>query len=239
MRNLSIAMLTGMLAACSTGQKLVGGPALQVQSESSMPVPTGADIAPEPRTFVIGPRDYIRVSVAGLPDFSLDRVQIDNSGNVSIPVAGTVHANGRTPAELSQEITSRLQVGHVRNPQVAVNLVETQSQLVTVDGEVTTPGQYPVLGRMTLSRAVATAQGVTENANTNYVVIFRTVADKRYAALYNLKSIRAGLAEDPAIYPNDEILVGESRARRVFRDILAASPLLVTPLVVLLQSGLN
>ena len=233
MRSLLLLAMLPLVAGCSSNH-LTSSAHLTVV-EGALPAPSTSDIAPAPRLFVLAPRDFISVSVFGLPNLSLERIQVDNSGNIAVPLAGTVLANGKTPDALSREIEQRLQAAHVRNPHVAINILETQSQLVTVDGEVRTPGQYPVLGRMTLSEAVASAQGATQYAATDYVVIFRTIENRRYAALYNLETIRNGLADDPEVYSGDNILVGESRARRIFADVLAASPLLVTPIIALIQ----
>jgi polysaccharide export outer membrane protein len=233
MRLVFLLAVLPLAAACSSNH-LTSSANLRVAT-GVLPPPTLADIAPTPRTFVLAPRDVVAINVFGLTDLSLDRIQIDNSGNIAMPLAGTFLANGKTPDALSREIEQRLRIAHVRNPKVAINILETQSQLVTVDGEVTTPGQYPVLGNMTLSKAVASAQGATQFANTRYVVIYRTVETKRYAALYDLSAIRSGEADDPEIYSGDSILVGESRVRRIFSDVLAASPLLVAPIITLIQ----
>jgi polysaccharide export outer membrane protein len=115
-----------------------------------------------------------------------------------------------------------------------VNIVTAASQVITVDGSVTTPGIYPLLGRMSLMRAIARASGTTEFARENYVVVFRNVESKRYAALYDLRAIRQGMYEDPEIFSNDVIYVGDDQARRVFRDLVAAAPLISTPLIYLI-----
>ncbi|HEX8412628.1 MAG TPA: polysaccharide export protein, partial [Sphingomicrobium sp.] len=83
--------------------------------------------------------------------------------------------------------------------------------------------------------ALARAQGVTEFARTNYVVVFRTVGGQQYAALYDLRAIRGGAYVDPEIYANDVVLVNESRGRRVFQSLVATSPLLSAPLIALLN----
>jgi polysaccharide export outer membrane protein len=106
--------------------------------------------------------------------------------------------------------------------------------VVTVDGQVNEPGLYPVVGRMTLMRAVATAKGVSEFAKMDDVVVFRTVNGQKMAALYNLKAIRRGNYDDPEIYANDIVVVSESSARRLFKDALQVLPAIATPLVVLL-----
>jgi polysaccharide biosynthesis/export protein len=134
-------------------------------------------------------------------------------------------------------LARRLAGNYVRDPQVTVNLEETVSQVVTVDGQVTRPGLYPVIGRMTLMRAVANAGGTAEFARLDDVVVFRTVAGQRYAALYNLRAIRRGVYADPEIFANDIVVVGDSQARRIFRDILQAAPLITTPIIALVQNG--
>jgi len=230
---LSAALL--LVAGCGGSNALTSSPYLTV-SEDTLPAPTLADVAPAPRQYVLAPRDYIAVTVFGLPEMSLERIQVDNSGNIAVPLAGTFFVNGKRPEEVSREIESQLRREFVRDPRVAINVLETESQLVTVDGEVGLPGQYPVLGRMTLTDAVSSAQGASQFAALDYVVVFRTVEQQRYAALYDLRAIRSGLAEDPEIYSGDSILVGESRARRIFSDVLAASPLLVAPIITLLQN---
>jgi polysaccharide export outer membrane protein len=118
---------------------------------------------------------------------------------------------------------------------VTVNLKETTSHVFTIDGQVTQPGSYPVVGTMTLMRAVAAAKGVGDYAKLEDVVVFRTVGGKPLAALYNLAAIRRGLYADPPIYPNDVIIVGDSKARRLFQQLLQIGPLLTTPLILALE----
>jgi polysaccharide export outer membrane protein len=91
-----------------------------------------------------------------------------------------------------------------------------------------------VLGNMSLMRAVAGAKGASEYARLDDVVVFRTVGGKQMAALYNLSAIRRGLYPDPQIYPNDIVIVGDSKARRMFQRFIEAAPTLATPLVLAL-----
>ncbi|MCR5871114.1 SLBB domain-containing protein [Sphingomonas sp. J344] len=107
--------------------------------------------------------------------------------------------------------------------------------MVTVDGEVRRPGNYPLVGRATLLRAVARAEGTNEFADAKRVVIFRTVGQQRMAALYDLRAIRIGAYQDPEVYPNDVIVVGESASRRLLPVIVQGASVLLTPLVYLLR----
>lgn len=55
------------------------------------------------------------------------------------------------------------------------------------------------------------------------------------AALYDVRAIRQGAYEDPPVYPQDLIFVGESQARRLFPQIVQGASLLLTPLITILR----
>jgi polysaccharide export outer membrane protein len=85
-------------------------------------------------------------------------------------------------------------------------------------------------------RAVSTAKGTAEFAKLSDVVVFRTVDGRKMAALYDLKAIQRGAYSDPEIFANDVIVVGDSPGRRLFRDILQATPLLTAPIIAYLNN---
>lgn len=221
------------LAGCGAPRPLVSTADLTVASTRSLPVPGRADMTTLDRPYLIGPFDKLDIKTFGVEDLSV-KVQADASGRISMPLVGVLEAAGQTPLELSQTIAQQLR-RYLKDPQVAVNLEETVSQVITVDGEVKKPGLYPVVGRMTLVRAVATAEGTTELADVHDVVLFRTVGGKRYAALYDLADIRRGTYPDPEVFPNDVVTVGSSASRRLLRDALLITPALATPLIYLLR----
>jgi polysaccharide export outer membrane protein len=221
-----------MLAACSN-PKVGTNPQLQLRQGTDLPAPTRADVVAAERPYLVGPFDKLKIDVFGVDGLQNKEYQIDASGRLSFPFAGTIAVGGLTPQEISEEVAKRLRGRIVRDPQVTVNLIETVSQLVTVDGEVRKPGRYPAIGEMTLLRTIAVAEGTTDVARLDSVLIFRQVAGQKYVGAYNLKAIRLGNYPDPAVYANDVVVVGDSATRKLFRDL---SPLLVSPLVVLLQS---
>jgi polysaccharide export outer membrane protein len=225
-----------LLAACASTPPLVSSEHLTVSESGVLPPPGQRDLGGGGRISVLGPFDRLSVEVYGIPELTRT-VQADAAGRISLPLAGDLVVAGMTPQEVSAEVTQRLVAGHVRNPQVSVNLVESVSQVITVEGEVEEPGLYPVVGRMTLMRAVARAKGTTEFARLSHVVLFRTIEGQRMAALYDLRAIRAGAYADPEVFANDIVMVGESQARRLFRDAIQGSTLLTTPIIALLQNN--
>ena len=232
-----VSVLALLLTACAGRTALGGDPGIQVVAGTSLPMPDRSDLVGQNRPYLIGPFDKLSIDVFGIEALSGKEVQTDASGRISFPLAGVIEAAGRTPAEVETILKDRLRGAFVRDPQVTVNLKETVSQVITVDGQVKEPGLYPVIGRMTLMRAVATAKGTDEFAKLDDVVVFRTVKGQSLAALYNLKAVRSGAYPDPEVFANDVVVVGDSKARRIFKDLLAVTPGLLTPLIILLRGN--
>ena len=234
---LSLALAGTALTACGSRPPLGGASGLQVVAASELPPPRAGEQNYGARPYLVGPFDKLKIDVFGVEDLSEREVQIDASGRASFPLVGSFEAAGKTPRQIEEELEAALSGRYIRDPQVTVNLEETVSQVVTMDGQVREPGLYPVMGRMTLMQGVATASGLTEFAKVDDVVIFREAEGQRFAALYNLGAIRRGIYADPEIHAGDIVVVGESNSRRLFRDILAASPLLTAPIIALLQNN--
>lgn len=228
-----------ILAACVKDPPPVASvPNSPVTALSALPEPEAGDVVRSTRLAFVGPFTELRVEVFGVPEMQRD-IMTDGEGNFSFPLVGTVAAAGKVPDAIAAEIRSKLLGRYVRDPQVTVNFKSSnnplalQSMSVTVDGQVNRAGSYPVVGRVTLMRAVALAGGVTEFAKLEDVVVFRGVGNKQYVGIYNLEAIRRGNYTDPEIFPNDVVIVGDSPQRRMFRDILQTVPALLSPVILL------
>ena len=221
-----------VLAACAGTPKVGGAANLAVVNATELPLPERSDITASTRPYYVGPFDKLSIDVYGIAELAKREVQVDSEGRLSFPLAGVIDVAGLTPGEIGNLLVQRLRAAHVRDPQVTVNLTEMVSQRLTIEGEVKKPGIYPITGSMTLLRAIAMSEGTTEFSKLNDVVIFRAVGGKNYAALYNLDAIRHGSYADPDVYPGDIVMVGESRGRRLFKDLLQVVPLLTSPLII-------
>lgn len=220
--------------SCLAMLALLGGCARQPTLDSSSTAVTVSQTLGAPDASVtgmdftnyrIGPLDTIAVEVFGAPELTREGA-VDQAGNFSMPLVGSVKAGGSTPSELSTKIAEMLRGRYLKKPQVSVNVKAARSQTFTVDGAVRAPGVYPIIGRMTLQQAVATARGADDLANLNKIVVFRTVNNQKMAAMFNLKDIRAGRYADPQVYGSDIIVVGESASRRFLKDVQTSFPML-------------
>lgn len=236
MRTICTAFLVVLaLSGCARRELLTSTDRLTVvQDTATLPAPTRQDLTAGDRPALIGPLDTIQVDVFNVPDLSRE-MQVDASGRIAMPLVGTVDARGITAQELAATVETALRGRYVRNPEVTVNIKSSVSQVLTIDGQVVEPGLYPVTNQMTLLRAIASAKGLSEFARHEDVVVLRTVEGRKMAGLYNIDAIRRGAYDDPAIYANDVIVVGDSPQRRLFRDFVSVAPLLAAPLVAFLQ----
>lgn len=229
------ALLAGCAKSAPPVASVAGSP---VTALTDLPRPEAGDVVRSTRSAYVGPFSELRVEVFGVPDMQRD-IMADGEGNFAFPLVGTIAAAGKTPAEISSEIRDKLAGRYLRDPQVTVNFkssanpLSVQSLSVTVDGQVNRAGAYPVVGRVTLMRAVALAGGTNEFAKLEDVVVFRDVGAQKYVGIYNLEAIRRGNYPDPEIFANDVVVVGDSPARRRFKDVLAVVPALLSPLILL------
>lgn len=120
--------------------------------------------------YTLGAGDRVRITVYGHDDLSGEFV-LDGNGNVALPLIRDVAASGRTPRELEQAITDRLQPEYLRNPLVSVEVVTPRPFYIL--GEVGSPGGYPYSPGITVVKAAALAGGFTYRANTKKVRITR------------------------------------------------------------------
>ena len=208
-----------LLAACQPKPDLPSGPA----AYSNFPAVTPGISTP---TYVIGPMDVVAVTVFQEPDLSASDLQVDTSGNIVLPLVGQVQAAGLTSVQLAQQLDRQLVGRYLTRPQVTVVVQSSASQRVTVEGTVVEPGVYDIKGRTTLLDALAFAKGPTRVANLSQVVVFREINGRTEGAMFDVKKINRGEAEDPEILGSDTVIVGLSYVKGAWRDFLTAAPII-------------
>ena len=170
---LTALMLCLDIAACASS----GGTPLEATNTATsvtMVTPARSDrpIA-VPGDYLIGPQDLLKVEVFGVPDLNRS-VRVSASGQIALPLIGTVRADGLTGEQLAADLAARLAKDYLQNPQVTIFIEEFTSQRVAVTGAVKSPNVFPVKGRTTLLQVVAAAGGPTSVADLNSVRILRT-----------------------------------------------------------------
>src|SRR6516225_2469520 len=108
------------------------------------------------------PGDKIRITVYGEDKLSGD-YQLDQSGQISLPLAGTITAEGLTQSEFEQALTKKFRSQYLKNPKVTVTIATLQPFYMM--GEVEKPGEYAYRNNLNVLTALAVAGGPTYRAS--------------------------------------------------------------------------
>src|SRR5258706_13849675 len=110
---------------------------------------------------VLGAADVIRVTVFQNPELSVE-TRISEQGVISYPLLGNVALAGMTVSQGEQKIAKALRDGgFVLKPQVSILLLQIRSNLVSILGQISKPGRYPIESTSSkVSEVIAAAGGV-------------------------------------------------------------------------------
>jgi len=169
----------------------------------------------------IQPGDTLQIEV--LEDESLNRqVLVLPDGSISLPLAGTLRAAGRTVPALARTITDAIAPNFAAEPTVSVavaSIPEREDEGDTIDvyllGEINEPGRREVPPGTTFLQALAEAGGFTNFAAEKRLQLRRrdpsTGREYVYPIDYRALSRGAAITGNPMLVDGDVILVPERR----------------------------
>jgi len=156
--------------------------------------------------YKIGPEDLLDISVWKNPELSRT-VPVRPDGKVSLPLVNDIQAAGLTPTELRQQLIARL-AEFIPAPEVAVIVREVHSMKVAVVGSVKTPGRYELKSAATVLEMIALAQGFTDFAARDRVVVLRQENGETTRIPFNYRKVAAGDEQaNLVVQPGDIIVV--------------------------------
>lgn len=195
---------------------------------------SGDSTSQAPSTYVLGPGDQIGIQLTPEGEEINGKLwRIDETGDLNVPIAGTVHAAGLTTRDLAKALTERFQV-YFRGPQVIVFVSEMRSQPVSIMGAVNSPGVHQLQGHKTLIEVLALAGGlrpdagyrvkITRHSEWGAIPLKGANSDKDgnfSVAEVALKGLMeaADPAENIAVMPNDVITVPVAEMIYVIGDV--------------------
>jgi polysaccharide export outer membrane protein len=178
-------------------------PKRQNAGTAPMPKPAVTD-GPDGKPYVIGPLDvlYIRVwnnsNLTGMVDVRTD-------GMISLALVGEVKADGLTVPQLTELLNNRFSE-YMLNPEVNVQVTKVNSKKYLIFGGVGRPGEYPLIGKMTIFEALVTA-GLRDTAKQTKIVLMR--GSEKHP--FNYKEVLKGqnMKQDIPLENGDRIYVPE------------------------------
>lgn len=132
---------------------------------------TAAPAVDSKATYGLGSGDGLRIIVYGEEKLT-GEYHVTDSGQVVMPLIGPINAAGLSVEQLGASIASAYSAGgYLTAPRVAVEVLAYRPFFIL--GEVMKPGQYPFIPGMTVSQAIATANGYSYRAKKSEVGITR------------------------------------------------------------------
>jgi polysaccharide biosynthesis/export protein len=156
----------------------------------------------------IGSGDLIEVTMFENPDLS-GRFRVDEKGDITVPLIGTVHLDGTTAEEAATMIEKRFVEAQILQPadsHATVFIAEYATQGITVNGEVKAPGVYPALGVRMLNDVISSAGGLTVTAASRVVITHRNDPANPTTVDYNPEALKP-VIPPVQVFPGDTLIV--------------------------------
>ena len=126
---------------------------------------------PAPAAYAIQSGDLIRVQVWNQEAMST-RARVRSDGRIAVPFLKDIDVAGKTPSGLARELEGLLK-DYVIHPAVYVMVEESRPATVSVMGEVTRAGVYPLDTGAGVAHALAAAGGLTAFAHKQRIYVLR------------------------------------------------------------------
>lgn len=137
---------------------------------------------------------------------NLGRFTVGQDGFITLPFVGRQRAADRAPEALQKQIMEGLR-GSAINPQVTVTVVEKPSSSVVVNGNVRSPGRYPLTGgEERVLDAIALAGGSASAPSSTMVTLVR--GSQHASASFN--RLVGDDRQNVRLQPGDQIIVEDN-----------------------------
>ena len=167
--------------------------------------------------YAIGPNDVLMVSVYGYPELTSE-VRVSDSGKISFPLIGDVLVRNKSTRQVELAIESSLRGGNfIKQPHVLVRVEKYQSQLVSVMGCVTRPGQYPLEKSSNVIELLAAAGGINQEIAGDKLIMLRPDGSRTE---YDLEALFTGtLKQNLQVHNGDTLYVPKADKFYIYGEV--------------------
>lgn len=198
----------------------VESPVIEMETVTLPPAPVEA---PPSAEYIIGPGDVLSVNINGRPDLFVSTVnllgkgiqgsRVDGSGNIQLPLAGTVKVAGLTLTQAQAHIRESLRE-YLKEPWVVVEIVEFRSHPIYLLGQFKNAGAHYMDRPLTLVQGIAMGGGFEPNTNLRGA---RLTRDNKLIPVdvYELLA-RGDQRQNIWLKDGDTIYIPDSKSQQVF-----------------------
>jgi len=185
---------------------------IKIQPDDLLTIIVSAD---DPETAIPFNLSTISVPTAGSVNaaqgqLTMQSYLVDASGTIDFPIIGKLNVGGLSRTEVMQLLGGKI-AKYIKNPIINLRLMNFK---VSVQGEVTNPGTYPVSSdRITLIEAISMASDLTIYGKRDNILVIREVNGVK---AYNRVDItKADFIHSPFYYlaQNDVVYVEHNKTR--------------------------
>ncbi len=152
--------------------------------------------------YLIAPGDILNITVYEHPELTIPAgsqrsaeesgIIVQNDGTLFFPYVGLTTVEGLTANQVREIIAEDL-AEFINDPQVDVKVVAYRAKRIYVTGQVRVPGPQPITNvPLTILEAIASAGGLTDEANWHEVLLSRNGVDVRLSIYEMLNNGRLG-----------------------------------------------
>jgi len=143
--------------------------------------PYPKDLIVEESEYVVQRGDMIEISILDLFMAGAEwrnRLQVSETGRVTVPEIGTFRVAGRTEFEIADDIENLLSPHILKTPTVNVVVIASTEKVFSISGAIAASGRYQLIqSDFRILEAIAQAGGVPQ-AGVDYVYVVRKISDE-------------------------------------------------------------
>ncbi|HTB27465.1 MAG TPA: polysaccharide biosynthesis/export family protein [Steroidobacteraceae bacterium] len=165
----------------------------------------------------LGAGDLLKIVVFDHDELNLD-ARVSQTGNITFALVGQVPVGGLSTREAELLLAKRLaEGGFVSQPQVSILVSDYESQKVSVMGQVTKAGQYPLDSSKSVLDALALAGGLLSDAAGDDATLVR--ADGTHVAIDLPRLFDGDPAMNLPVHDGDTVFVQRAAQFYVYGEV--------------------
>lgn len=171
-------------------------------------------VSPDDKQYIIQPGDTLSIKFFFNPELNEEDLIVRPDGLISLQLVNEVKAADLTPVQLKSLLAEKY-TGQLKNPEIAVIVRSVREPFrIYVDGQVKSPGEFEIVGSLSVLQAIARAGGMLEDtAKKSDVKVIRKGQDGQKIVIkvdLNRALNEGALSQNIRLLPSDFVYVPRS-----------------------------
>ena len=176
--------------------------------------------------YIMSPGDSLQIYVLGHPDISSTRSNSDSSflvrpdGKVDFPLVGSIDTTGKTVAQFTQELKTRLSE-YIVNPDITINISKLGTTRVLVLGQVRNQGMHELTKSHRVADALAAAGGFVDKSAKKNIYLIRNMKEDNIQLINMRAFLKKGDVSQNVVLNEGDVLYLTSNHKLTFGTVFS------------------